>query len=74
MVRGSDPVSDEEVDVYVTGLIGAGFCFSQPDDYDMALQWAGRAYRAGLAGHRLSDVIAAARGGAGGVEPVPPTA
>lgn len=56
--------TDEATELYVTGLIGAGFCFSQPEDYDMARQWAIRAYLAGLAGHTLDDVIAEARGGA----------
>lgn len=39
----------------VLGLIGAGFAFSQREDYDTALEWAERAYNlgrneAGLAG------------------------
>ena len=52
---------DVEAEVFVTGLIGAGFCFSQTEDYHMALEWAVRAYRAGLNGRTLADEIQAAR-------------
>ena len=33
-------------DTVLTNLIGIGFCFSQVEDYQFALEWAKRAYRA----------------------------
>lgn len=60
---------DLEAEVFVTGLIGAGFCFSQVEDYHMAVEWAVRAYRAGLAGRTLSDEIQAARSTEGRSDP-----
>lgn len=61
-MRGRTSITgDMEAEVFVNGLIGAGFCFSQVEDYHMALEWAVRAYRQGLAGQTMSDVIRAGR-------------
>lgn len=52
---------DVEAEVFVTLLIGAGFCFSQTEDYHTALEWAVRAYRAGLNGRTLADELQVVR-------------
>lgn len=45
---------DPHAEAYVVGLLGPGFCFSQPEDYQLAVQLAVRAYRDGMAGKTLA--------------------
>lgn len=55
---GNSPTGDVHAEVLVSFLLGTGACFSHPDDYALALEWAVRAYRAGLAGKTLHDYVA----------------